>query len=149
MLTGFETNAGDLHTIGVAMKSLRVGEKWMIVSWLDSSVRNLVNSSGLTFPKSQLNYGMGNGGISTIGSEQLGGTLGWRMGEEQLSIVVYIMDMGNNFHTLVQLLLWLLPIAPTSPSTPGHVNRGISHLGNKDGSLCDLGEAAILSCLQR
>lgn len=121
----------------------------MIVSWLDSSVRNLVSSWGLTFPKSQVNYGMGNGGISSTAPEELGGTLGWRMGEEQLSIVVYIMDMGNNFHTLVQLLLWLLPIAPTSPSTPGHVNRGISQLGNKDGSLCDLGEAAILSCLQR
>lgn len=141
---------GDLRSIGAAMKRLRVGENHMIVSWLGTLVRTLVSSGGLTVPSSHYNQGLGNGEISDSTLAESGNITRWRMGEEQLAIIVFVMDMGSDFHALLQLLLWLLPVAAAPPSkTPGHVNRGMSPFPGKEASLCDVGEAAILSCLQR
>ncbi|XP_024364387.1 mediator of RNA polymerase II transcription subunit 12 [Physcomitrium patens] len=139
---------GDLRAIGEAMKRLRVVENQMIVSWLDSQLRSILTNQGITSPSLQGDRRLANGGVSNTDSADPGT---WRLGEEQFSIIVYIMDVGNDLHTLMQLLLWLLPISGTisSPSVI-HVNHGIpAYVGSRDGSSCAVGETALLSCLQR
>lgn len=130
------------------MKRLRVVENQMIVSWLDSQLRSILTNQGITSPSLQGDRRLANGGVSNTDSADPGT---WRLGEEQFSIIVYIMDVGNDLHTLMQLLLWLLPISGTisSPSVI-HVNHGIpAYVGSRDGSSCAVGETALLSCLQR
>lgn len=130
------------------MKRLRVVENRMLVSWLDNQVRSLLSNQGVTFPSSQANRRLANGGVPEADSADTGT---WRLGEEQFAIIVYIMDVGNDLRTLVQFLLWLLPIAGTSSSGPlNHVNPGIpAYAGGSDSSPCGVGETAMLSCLQR
>lgn len=139
---------GDLSALGDAMKRLRVAENRMLVSWLDSQVRSLLTNQGITFPNSQAHRRLANGAVSDADSADTGT---WRLGDEQFAIIVYIMDVGNDLHTLVKLLLWLLPIAGISSSAPpSHVNHGIpAYAGASDGSPCGVGETAMLSCLQR
>lgn len=139
---------GDLRALGEAMKRLRVAENRMLVIWLDSQVRSLLSNEGITFPSSQANRRLANGGVLDADSVDTGT---WRLGEEQFAIIVYIMDVGNDLRTLVQLLLWLLPISGTSLSAPlSHVNPGIpAYAGSSDSSPCGVGETAMLSCLQR
>ncbi|XP_024382046.1 mediator of RNA polymerase II transcription subunit 12 isoform X2 [Physcomitrium patens] len=140
--------AGDLRVLGEAMKRLRVLENQLLVSWLNIQVRSLLTNQGVTSPSSQSDRRLANGGISSIKSSD---TSSWRLGEEQFSILVYIMDVGNDLRTLVQLLLWLLPISGTVSSLPAsHVNHGIpAYVGIRGGSPCAVGETTLLSCLQR
>lgn len=130
------------------MKRLRVLENQLLVSWLNIQVRSLLTNQGVTSPSSQSDRRLANGGISSIKSSD---TSSWRLGEEQFSILVYIMDVGNDLRTLVQLLLWLLPISGTVSSLPAsHVNHGIpAYVGIRGGSPCAVGETTLLSCLQR
>jgi hypothetical protein len=144
----FDSYVGDLSALGDAMKRLRVAENRMLVSWLDSQVRSLLTNQGITFPNSQAHRRLANGAVSDADSADTGT---WRLGDEQFAIIVDIMDVGNDLHTLVKLLLWLLPIAGISSSAPpSHVNHGIpAYAGASDGSPCGVGETAMLSCLQR
>lgn len=144
----FDYYVGDLRALGEAMKRLRVAENRMLVSWLDCQVRSLLLNQGITFPNSQGHRRSANGGVPDSDSVDTGI---WRLGDEQFAIIVYIMDVGNDLHTLVQLLLWLLPLAGISSSAPpSHVNHGIpAYAGASDSSPCGVGETAMLSCLQR
>ncbi|BFI43571.1 hypothetical protein MPTK2_Ug00450 [Marchantia polymorpha subsp. ruderalis] len=120
-------SSSDVRAIGSCVRRLRLNEKKFLASWLDLVVRRLV-----------------------AGGE--GGTcVRWRLNEEQLAVVIYVLDVANDFHTLVQLVLWLLPIAPVSPAAPpGHGNRGIATLPwIRENSTCDVGESVLLSCLRR
>lgn len=127
------------------MKRLRVAENRLLVGWLDSQVRSLLSNQGISFPNIQANRGLANGGVFDADT----GT--WRLAEEHFAIIVYIMDVGNDLRTLVQLLLWLLPISGISSSVPfNHVNPGIpAYAGSSDSSPCAVSETAMLSCLQR
>lgn len=130
------------------MKRLKVVENQMIVSWLDNQLRSILTNQGVTSPSLQGDRRLANGVVSNADSADAGT---WRLGEEQFSIIVYIMDVGNDLHTLMQLLLWILPISGTvSPPSVIHVNHGIpAYAGNRDGSACAVGETALLSYLQR
>jgi hypothetical protein len=136
----------DLQSIGAAMKCLRVGENRSIVRWLDSLVRSLVSSGGYYAPSVHAN-----GFPDSASVLEQASMVQWRIGDEQLALIVLVMDTGNDLHTLLQLLLWLLPIAAIPPANPpGHVGRGIGALsGSKESSMCDVGEAVVLSCLRR
>lgn len=144
----FGSYVGDLRALGEAMNRLRVAENRLLVSWLDSQVRSLLMNQGITFPSSQAHRRLANGGVSDADSADTGP---WRLGDEQFAIIVYIMDVGNDLHTLVNLLLWLFPIAGISSSSPpSHVNHGIpAYAGGSDSSPCGVGETAMLSCLSR
>jgi hypothetical protein len=137
---------GNLHSIVAAMKRLRVGENRLIISWLDSLVRSLVSSGGYCNPGMQANEFPNPASVFKQES-----VLQWRLREEQLAIIVFVMDTGNDLYSLLHFLLWLLPIATTSPvNPPGHVGRRVGVLtGNKESCMCDVGEAMILSCLRR
>jgi hypothetical protein len=113
---------------------------------LDSLVRSLVSSGGYYAPSVHAN-----GFPDSASVLEQASMVQWRIGEEQLALIVLVMDTGNDLHTLLQLLLWLLPIAAIPPANPpGHVGRGIGALsGSKESSMCDVGEAVVLSCLRR
>ncbi|KAL2623688.1 hypothetical protein R1flu_003893 [Riccia fluitans] len=145
--------SGDVHAIGNHISRLKLKEKKMIATWLDTIVRDLVSGGGnVSSPPVARNSSASgyplNGGPN---SAEAGSNVRWRMSEEQFAVILYILDIANDFHTLVHLILWLLPTAPVRQAAPhGHGSRGMaSSPWIREYPTCDVGESVLLSCLRR
>ncbi|KAL3675105.1 hypothetical protein R1sor_025053 [Riccia sorocarpa] len=144
----------DVRGIGNHISRLKLKEKKLIATWLDMVVRDLVSGGGkVSSPPVARNTSASgysvNGGAPN--SAEAGASVRWRMSEEQLAVIIYILDVANDFHTLVHLILWLLPTATVRQTTPpGHGSRGMaSSPWVREHSTCDVGESTLLSCLRR
>ncbi|KAL4191508.1 hypothetical protein AMTRI_Chr07g30320 [Amborella trichopoda] len=135
---------GDIIALGKALKQLRVVEKWSITIWLRSMIKQLVEGR----EKANTNMGQSFGPFSPASDDK--NAVRWKLGEDSLSSILYLLDVSSDLYSAVKILLWLLPKASSGPNLPVHSGRNISVLpGNKDGDSCEVGEAFLLSCLQR
>ncbi|XP_077225872.1 mediator of RNA polymerase II transcription subunit 12-like [Tasmannia lanceolata] len=134
----------DIVTIGKALKKLRLLEKRSITLWLIASVKQLVEGC----EKAVAKVGQCTEPFSPAIDER--NSVRWKLGEEDLSFILYLLDVSSDSFSAVKLLLWLLPKALTSPNPAIHGGRNVLVLArNSESHACDIGEAFLLSCIRR
>jgi hypothetical protein len=143
-IDGIRTNhCGDIVAIGKALKKLRFGEKRTITVWLMTVVRQLVDGTEKTLLK------VGQFGRSFTPADDRG-SIRWKLGEDELSAILYWMDLTNDLVLAVKFLLWLFPKVLSSSNSTILAGRNIVMLPrNVDNQVCEVGEAFLLSSLRR
>ncbi|KAL5859698.1 hypothetical protein ACOSQ4_000994 [Xanthoceras sorbifolium] len=137
------THYGDIVSTGKALKQLRFVEKRNITVWLISVVRQLVEEAEKTVVK----VGQFSRPFIPVDDRS---TMRWRLGEEELSAILYFMDVCNDLVSAAKFLIWLLPKVLNSPSTTIHGGRNVLVLSrNAENHVCQVGEAFLLSSLRR
>jgi hypothetical protein len=78
------------------------------------------------------------------------GSIRWKLGEDELSAILYWMDLTNDLVLAVKFLLWLFPKVLSSSNSTILAGRNIVMLPrNVDNQVCEVGEAFLLSSLRR
>ncbi|KAK9274133.1 hypothetical protein L1049_018947 [Liquidambar formosana] len=136
------TNCGDIVSIGKALKELRFLEKQTITVWLITVVRQFVEENEKTAAK------VGQFGRTFPVDER--SSVRWKLGEDELSGILYLMDVSNDLVSAARFLIWLLPKVPSSPNSTIHGGRNILLLPrNVESHVCEVGEAFLLSSIRR
>ncbi|KAL6126178.1 hypothetical protein ACLB2K_074229 [Fragaria x ananassa] len=136
-------HAGDIVSIGKALKRLRFAEKRTITVWLMTNIRQLVEETEKTIAK------VGQFGRNFTAVDDRSSTR-WKLDEDELSAALYFMDVSDDLVSAVKFLLWLLPKVITSPNYTIHSGRNILLLQrNVEGQVCEVGEAFLISSLRR
>ncbi|KAG7990418.1 hypothetical protein I3843_02G024500 [Carya illinoinensis] len=141
---GIRTNAcGDIVAIGKTLKKLRFGEKRTIIVSLMTVVRKLVEETEKTLVKVR-QFARPFTPVDDRSS------IGWKLGEDELSAILYFMDLTNDLVSAAKFLLWLFPKVLSSPKSTIHAGRNALMLPrNVDNKVCEVGEAFLLSSLRR
>ncbi|KAK8964492.1 Mediator of RNA polymerase II transcription subunit 12 [Platanthera guangdongensis] len=133
-----------LSDIGKTIKQLRLLEKRSISIWLSTTIRQLVDGS----EKATSKPSNVNGSFSIPVDDR--NTVRWKLGEEELSTVLYILDISSDLILAVRLLLWLLSKSLCGQINNGHVGRSVMMLTkSRENHVFQVGEAFLLSALQR
>lgn len=137
---------GDASSIGKVMKRIPFDEKRVVVVWLMGIVRQLVDEAGKiseTTPKVG-NYGRN---VTSVDDK---GLAKWKLGEDELSIILYLLDVCDDLVSAARFLVWLLPKVPINPIPTVHGGRNVMIVQrNVENQLCAVGEAFVLSSLRR
>ncbi|XP_022733771.1 mediator of RNA polymerase II transcription subunit 12-like isoform X2 [Durio zibethinus] len=137
------THFGDIVSIGKGLKQLRFVEKRNVTVWLISVVRQLVEESEKSLAK------IGQYGRPFVAADEKC-PLRWKLGEDELSAILYVMDVSCDSVSAVKFLLWLLPKVISNPSPTVHSGRNILMAPrNIENHACEVGEAYLLSSLRR
>ncbi|GLT79645.1 hypothetical protein SLA2020_511270 [Shorea laevis] len=135
--------AGDIVSIGRAIKQLRFVEKRILTVWLISAVKQLVEETEKTGAK------VGQYGRPFASADEKS-PLCWKLGEDELSVILYLLDISYDLASAVKFLLWLVPKVLNNSSPTIHSGRSILMLPkNVDNHACEVGEAFLLSSLRR
>ncbi|XP_050237765.1 mediator of RNA polymerase II transcription subunit 12 [Mercurialis annua] len=134
---------GDIVSIAKALKQLRSVEKRSITVWLVSAVKQLVEEAERTAAKtSQFTRPY----VSTDDR----GSIRWKLGEDELSAILYLMDVCEDLISAAKLLLWLFPKVSSNHNSTIHSGRNIlMPQRTVENHGCEVGEAFLLSCLRR
>ncbi|XP_009757489.1 mediator of RNA polymerase II transcription subunit 12 [Nicotiana sylvestris] len=134
---------GDVVSIGKVLKGLRFMEKRTITVWLVGIVKQLVEESEKTVTK------VGQYGRPFSAADERG-FVRWKLGEDELSAVLYLIDSCDEFVLAAMFLLWLLPKVLGSCSATVHGSRNILTIPkNAENNVCEVGEAYLLSSMRR
>lgn len=138
------TDIVSIVSIGKALKQLHFGEQRAITAWLIGVVRQLVEETERNVAKaSQYNR-------SFTPSADDRGSVQWKLGEDELSTIMYLMDISNDLVSAAKFLLWLLPKVPSSPSSTIQGGRSILTVPrNVENHACAVGEAFLIASLRR
>ncbi|KAK8565806.1 hypothetical protein V6N12_059358 [Hibiscus sabdariffa] len=134
------THHGDLLSIAKDLKKLRFVEKRIVTAWLLSVVRQLVEESEKSIPK------VGQYGRPFVAADEKS-PLRWKLVEDELSSILYLLDVSCDSVSAVKFLLWLLPKAISNPGPTIHGGRNMPR--NVENYACEVGEAYLLSSLRR
>ena len=136
------THCSDIVSVGKTLKQLRFMEKRTITMWLASVVRQFVEENEKTAARG--------GQFNRPFSVDDRSSPRWKFGEEELSCVLYLMDVCNDLVSAAKFLLWLLPKVLSNPSSTIHGGRSIMMLPrNVESHACEVGEAYLLSSIRR
>ncbi|KAG8663818.1 mediator of RNA polymerase II transcription subunit 12 isoform X2 [Manihot esculenta] len=134
---------GDIASIAKALKQMRYLEKRSITVWLVTTVKQLVEET-------ERNVAKANQFTRPFVSADNRSSIRWKLGEDQLSAVLYLMDVCNDLVSASKLLLWLLPKVISNASPTINSGRNVMLLQrNVENHACEVGEAFLLSCLRR
>ncbi|XVF22542.1 hypothetical protein REPUB_Repub12eG0181100 [Reevesia pubescens] len=137
------THSGDIVSIQKRLKHLRFVEKRIVTVWLISVVKQLVEESEKSVAK------VGQYGRPFVPADEKS-PLRWKLGEDELSTILYLIDVSCDSASAVKFLLWLLPKVISNPSTTIHSGRSILMVPrNMENCACEVGEAYLLSSLRR
>lgn len=141
---GIKTNhRTDIVSIGKALKQLRFVEKRTISVWLITVVRQVVEENEKNIPK------VGQLGRPLTSVDDRNG-IRWKLGEDELSTILYLMDVSNDLVLAVKFVLWLLPKVLGSHNSTIHGGRSSLMLPrNAESQVCEVGEAILVSSLRR
>lgn len=150
VLAGESPNDADrmkmvsLSDINRTLKQLRMLEKRSISVWLVTTIRQLVEGNEKTASKAS-HY---SSSFSTSFDDR--NIVRWRLTEDELSTILYLLDMSLDLTAAAKLLVWLFPKVFGGPSSTVHIGRNVMmSTKNKENTICDVGEAFLLSSLQR
>ncbi|KAG1362631.1 mediator of RNA polymerase II transcription subunit 12 [Cocos nucifera] len=135
--------ATHLSDIRKAIKQLRWLEKRSISIWLLKTIRQLVEENEKATSKVSNCTGV----FSAPTDDGI--SVRWRIGEDELLSILYILDTASDLVSVVKLLVWLLPKTLGRPSTAVHAGRNIMLPKNRESQICKVGESFLLSSLQR
>ncbi|WCJ22787.1 Mediator of RNA polymerase II transcription subunit 12 [Euphorbia peplus] len=140
---GIKTLRGDIAVIAKSLKQQRFLEKRSIIVWLLAAVKQLVGDAERSAGKfSQINRPF-------VPADDRG-SIRWKLGEDELSAILYLMDVCNDTVSASKLLLWLLPKVVSNPNSTVLTGRNMMMLQRHvESHFCDVGEAFLLSCLRR
>ncbi|KAJ4952514.1 hypothetical protein NE237_029346 [Protea cynaroides] len=144
LVDGVKTgHLGDIVSIGKALKQHRLLEKRAISVWLVALVRQLIEGAEKTPAK----IGQSPGAFPPIDDKC---SIRWKLGEDELSSILYLMDFSSDLVSAIKFLLWLLPKAIASANSTIHGGRSILVLPkNSETHGCEVGEGFLLSCIRR
>lgn len=143
-VSGNQTSrSGDIVSIGKTLKQLRFVEKRSITVWLMNAVRNLIEETEKNVGKVG-QFGKPYAAVDDRSS------IRWKLGEDELAAILYLMDISDDLVLAVKFLIWLLPKVVSSPNSTIHSGRNVMVLQrNVESQVCDVGEALLLSSLRR
>ncbi|KAL1366795.1 hypothetical protein HN51_020860 [Arachis hypogaea] len=137
------SQCGDIVSVGKSLKQLRFVEKRAVASWLIMVVRQLVEETEKNVGK----VGQFGRPFPTADDRS---SIRWKLGEDELSAMLYLMDNSDDLVATVKFLLWLLPKVPNSSNSTIHSGRNVMMLPrNVENQVCDVGEAFLISSLRR
>ncbi|KAF8087174.1 hypothetical protein N665_0596s0025 [Sinapis alba] len=132
----------DIVSVGNSLKQLQFVDKRSIAVWLATVVRQLVEES----EKSSVTVGQFNKGAPVEEKN----TVRWKLGADDLSSILFLMDLSLDLVSVVKFLLWLLPKAKSSPSFSVQGGRNLLIMPrNVENNVCEVGEAFLVSSLRR
>jgi hypothetical protein len=133
----------NLAEVGKSLKKLRLLERRSISVWLLKSVRQLVEGNETTACKAS-------NSLSSFSSQPDDKTVSkWRLGDEELMSILYILDTCCDLVSGARFLVWLLAKIRGGMATLGQVGRSGTHMKNRDNQVCQVGEALVFSSLLR
>ncbi|KAK7295086.1 hypothetical protein RJT34_17989 [Clitoria ternatea] len=137
------SHCDDIVSIGRQLKRLRFVEKKEITMWLMTIVRQLIEETERNVGK----VGQFGRPLATVDDRS---SIRWKLGEDELSALLYLMDISDDLVSAVRFLLWLLPKVYSSPNSTIHSGRNVLMMPrNVENQPCDVGEAFLLSSLRR
>ncbi|KAG5626717.1 hypothetical protein H5410_011935 [Solanum commersonii] len=140
---GIRMPNGDVVSIGKILKRLRFVDKRTMTLWLIGIVKELVEESEKTVTK------VGQYGRPFSAADERG-CARWKIGEDELSAVLYLIDACDELVLAARFLLWLLPKVLGSCSATVHGSRNILTIPkNTENNVCEVGEAYLLSSMRR
>ncbi|MFS7925014.1 putative mediator complex, subunit Med12 [Helianthus anomalus] len=120
-IDSIRTVHSDVSSIRKRMKRAPLDEKRVVVVWLMGMVRQLLDKAGK-----------------------------WKLGEDELSNILYLMDVCDDLVSAARLLVWLLSKVPVNPIPAVHGGRNVINVPrNVENQQCAVGENLILSSLKR
>ncbi|XP_047307150.1 mediator of RNA polymerase II transcription subunit 12 [Impatiens glandulifera] len=135
------SNYADTISIGKALKKLRSVDKKVIIVWLLSLVKKLIEENEEVVGKA--------GQYSRTAMDE-NSSVQWKLGEDELTTILYIMDISDDLVSAVRFLLWLLPKVLSTPNSSIYGGRSILMLPRNAGNhVCDVGEAYLVSSIRR
>ncbi|XP_073045101.1 mediator of RNA polymerase II transcription subunit 12-like [Primulina eburnea] len=139
-----KTHSVDVVSIGKLLKQMRFLEKRTMAVWLISSVKQLIEEAEKSTTK------IGQHGRTFQAAEDRCSTR-WRLGEDELSAILYIMDVCNELVSTTRFLFWLLQKVPGNASSTATTHgRNIPMLTRAmEYHACEVGEAFLLSSIRR
>ncbi|KAF0906429.1 hypothetical protein E2562_011427, partial [Oryza meyeriana var. granulata] len=75
--------------------------------------------------------------------------LKWRLGDEELLSILYILDICCDLASGARFLVWLLTKVRGGMATSGQTGRSATHIKNRESQVCQVGEALVFSSLLR
>lgn len=133
----------DVVSIGKELKRLRFVEKRTISVWLMTVIRQVVEETEKMIAK------VGQMGRAYTSVDDRNGKR-WKLGEDELSAILYLMDVSNDLVLAVKFVLWLMPKVLGSPSSTIHGGRSSLLMPrNMESQVCEVGEAFLVSSLRR
>ncbi|XP_078430836.1 RNA polymerase II transcription mediator [Wolffia australiana] len=138
------TRKSTLRTIGRALKQLRLLEKKSVIIWLLSLIKMLIESND----KAGIRQNNGSSPFSPSVGDRT--AVRWKLGNEELSSVLYLFDVSCDWLSSVKLLLWLLPKVLGGSTFSAHNSRNVMIFPkNKENADIEVSESFFLSVLQR
>lgn len=133
----------DIVSIGKMLKRLKYAERRSISTWLVSYVKQVVEETERMFSKG----GQANRPLSSVDEKS---SAKWKLGEDELSVILYWMDMCTEVPLAIRFLIWLLPKALGNLNTPIHGGRNMMMLlKNVEVRACEVKEPFLLSAIRR
>ncbi|KAF9687826.1 hypothetical protein SADUNF_Sadunf02G0133500 [Salix dunnii] len=134
---------GNIVSIGKSLKKLCPVEKRTITVWLITAVRQLVEET----EKSAVKASQCSRSLVNLDDRN---SVRWKLGEDELSAILYLMDICCDLVSAAKLLLWLMPKVLSNPNSTVHSGRNSMMLPrNVENHVCEVGEAFLLSSLRR
>ncbi|KZV57645.1 mediator of RNA polymerase II transcription subunit 12-like [Dorcoceras hygrometricum] len=139
-----KSHSVDAVSIGKLLKQMRYLEKRKMAVWLISSVKQLIEEAEKTTAK------IGQYGRTFQAAEDRCFSR-WRLSEDELSAILYIMDVCNELVSATRFLFWLLQKVPgnTSYTTSSHGRNILMLPRTAEYHTCEVGEAFLLSSIRR
>jgi hypothetical protein len=140
----------DLKSIIAMLKCLRLSDRRIIATWLDATVRNLIGGSEKLSSTSISSQQPERLTVNVGHAADERSTIKLQFEDEELSAILCLLDVANDFCALIKLLLWLLPKASIPNVAPGpnsNFSAAASSLSKE--SVCTFSESVILTSLKR
>ncbi|TVU48682.1 hypothetical protein EJB05_08327 [Eragrostis curvula] len=133
----------NLNEVGKSLKRLRLLERRSISLWLVKSIKQLVEVNEVTASKAT-------NSISTLSLQPDDKTVSkWRLSEEDLLSVLYVLDTCCDLVSGVRFLVWLLAKVRSGLGSSGQSGRSAMHIKNREHQVCQVSEALVFSSLLR
>ncbi|KAL9245376.1 hypothetical protein vseg_019038 [Gypsophila vaccaria] len=135
-------SGSDIVSIGKMLKCLNCVEKRSLAVWLMSSVKQVVDES-VKSPE-----------ISVVvnrpaPSADERNPVRWKLGEDELSVILYLMDVCADLPSAIRFLVWLLPKATGNLITSIHGGKTVMLPRNVESLTCEVREPFLLSAIRR
>ncbi|KAL6847579.1 hypothetical protein ACP4OV_022605 [Aristida adscensionis] len=133
----------NLTEVGKSLKRLRLLERRSISLWLLKSVRRLVEGNEMTASKVTSS-------INSFSSQPDDKTVSkWRLGDEELLSVLYVLDTCCDLVSSATFLVWLLAKIRGGTGSSSQTGRNVMHTKNREHQVCQVSEALVFSSLLR
>jgi hypothetical protein len=133
----------NLTEVGKSLKRLRLLERRSVSLWLLKSIRQLVEGNETTASKAT-------NSISSLSLQPDDKSASkWRLGDEELLSVLYVLDTCCDLVSGARFLVWLLAKIRGGLGSSGQPGRSSMHMRNREHQVCQVTEALVFSSLLR